>query len=198
MNPTRTILSAIVSLLFCVGGPALHAQFAVSSHTIDGGGGTSAGGEFSLQGSIGQPDASMPATGGIFAVTGGFWAAHTNPYSGAYAAWAAANIPAGLDASFEGDANSDGIANGLVYVFGDQGVQMIGRGLLTGPPMAVPGDIDLDLFSSTDLVAWTQVLSYTAGVQTMIDPALTITNGEIADADTAARKFYQYRLVLIP
>ncbi len=44
-------------------------------NTIDGGGGTSAGGGFELSGTIGQPDASAAnMTGDIFALTGGFWA----------------------------------------------------------------------------------------------------------------------------
>ena len=39
-----------------------------------GGGGTSTNGQFSLSGTIGQPDASGALTGGNFSVTGGFWA----------------------------------------------------------------------------------------------------------------------------
>ena len=34
------------------------AQFSIDWHTIDGGGGSSAGENFSLSGTIGQPDAS--------------------------------------------------------------------------------------------------------------------------------------------
>jgi hypothetical protein len=50
------------------GGP-----FDLSWSTIDGGGGTSAGGQFTLTGTIGQPDASVTLTGGQFNLTGGFW-----------------------------------------------------------------------------------------------------------------------------
>ena len=50
------------------------AQFSIDWHTIDGGGSTSAGGNFSLSGTIGQPDANaQPMTGGAFSLTGGFW-----------------------------------------------------------------------------------------------------------------------------
>jgi len=43
-------------------------------HTLDGGGGTSSGGQFSLSGTIGQADAdARPMTGGGFSLTGGFW-----------------------------------------------------------------------------------------------------------------------------
>lgn len=45
----------------------------LSWHTNDGGGSTSAaGGAYSLGGTIGQPDAGA-ATGGAYALTGGFW-----------------------------------------------------------------------------------------------------------------------------
>jgi len=44
-------------------------------NTIDGGGGVSAGADFQLAGTIGQPDAGIVMTGGDFTFTGGFWAA---------------------------------------------------------------------------------------------------------------------------
>ena len=50
------------------------AQLAVPWHTIAGGGGVSTGGVYSVSGTIGQPDAGEPLTGGPFSVTGGFWA----------------------------------------------------------------------------------------------------------------------------
>lgn len=50
-----------------------HAQpFAIDWHTIDGGGGTSANGQFAVSGTIGQPDAGTLA-GGQYALQGGFW-----------------------------------------------------------------------------------------------------------------------------
>src|ERR1043166_1013441 len=48
-------------------------QFNLSWSTIDGGGGTSSGGQFSVTGTAGQPDASSPLTSGQFSVAGGFW-----------------------------------------------------------------------------------------------------------------------------
>ena len=41
--------------------------------TIDGGGGRSSGGPYSLICTIGQPDASEPLIGSGFVLTGGFW-----------------------------------------------------------------------------------------------------------------------------
>jgi hypothetical protein len=40
--------------------------------TVDGGGGTSSAGPYTLSGTIGQPDAG-PAFAGGYALTGGFW-----------------------------------------------------------------------------------------------------------------------------
>lgn len=65
--------SLILGLLW-LSAVGVRAQFAVNWFTIDGGGGTSTGGVFSVSGTVGQPDAGPSLTGGSFAVTGGFWA----------------------------------------------------------------------------------------------------------------------------
>jgi len=49
-------------------------QYSIDWSTIDGGGGTSTGGVYSVTGTIGQPDAGGPMTNGQYSVTGGFWA----------------------------------------------------------------------------------------------------------------------------
>jgi len=50
-----------------------HAQpYDISWYTVDGGGGSSSGGTFSLTGTIGQPDAGH-MTGGNYTLDGGFW-----------------------------------------------------------------------------------------------------------------------------
>jgi hypothetical protein len=46
-------------------------QFELPWHSIDGGGGTSTGGEFALQAAIGQPEAGS-LSGGDFTLGGGF------------------------------------------------------------------------------------------------------------------------------
>jgi hypothetical protein len=48
--------------------------YSIDWHTIDGGGGTSTGGVYSVSGTIGEPDAGGPLTNGQYTVTGGFWA----------------------------------------------------------------------------------------------------------------------------
>ena len=49
-------------------------SFSIPMFTIDGGGGGSTGGAFSVSGTIGQPDAGVLA-GGAFTLRGGFWGA---------------------------------------------------------------------------------------------------------------------------
>jgi hypothetical protein len=62
--------------------PAVQAQYTIDWHTMDGGGGTSAGGGYSLDGSIGQPDASLTMSGGSFSLLGGFWSVVAVPTAG--------------------------------------------------------------------------------------------------------------------
>jgi hypothetical protein len=52
---------------------ALAQSYSIDWFTIDGGGGTSTSGVFSVSGTIGQPDAGGPMAGGNFSLTGGFW-----------------------------------------------------------------------------------------------------------------------------
>jgi hypothetical protein len=66
-------LTRLVAL--CVGEFILTAhaqQYSVDWFTIGGGGGTSTGGVYSVNGTIGQPDAGT-MSGGSFSVNGGFW-----------------------------------------------------------------------------------------------------------------------------
>ncbi len=60
-------------VLLAIGSPA-HAQpYSVNWYKIAGGGGTSTNAQYAVSGTIGQPDAGGPMTGGGFSVTGGFW-----------------------------------------------------------------------------------------------------------------------------
>jgi hypothetical protein len=50
-------------------------DYAITRSTVDGGGGSSVGGDFVLTGTIGQPDARrVGAHGGDYGLAGGFWA----------------------------------------------------------------------------------------------------------------------------
>jgi hypothetical protein len=47
-------------------------QYSINWFTLDGGGGTSTGGVYSVSGTVGQPDAGK-LSGGNYSVDGGFW-----------------------------------------------------------------------------------------------------------------------------
>ncbi len=57
---------------FTINAQSSGGDFEISKQTVDGGGGTSTGGTFSLTGTIGQPDAQR-SEGGQFVLHGGFW-----------------------------------------------------------------------------------------------------------------------------
>jgi hypothetical protein len=73
----RVLLFSAAALCFCVAvsSSALTSPppFDLSWHTIDSGGGTSSGGGFMLEGTIGQPEAGLSMAGGAYVMTGGFW-----------------------------------------------------------------------------------------------------------------------------
>src|SRR6059036_3056058 len=76
LNISEVIMKQLVKL--CLG-IAFAIPFSVAAQTykidwftIDGGGGTSSGGPYTLMGTIGQPDAGR-LTGGNFILDGGFW-----------------------------------------------------------------------------------------------------------------------------
>jgi hypothetical protein len=58
-------------------------QYSIDWYKVAGGGGTSTNGQYSLSGTIGQPDASGAMTGGNYSVTGGFWALYAVQTPGA-------------------------------------------------------------------------------------------------------------------
>jgi hypothetical protein len=63
-----------LALVLEVTSPDLQAQnYSIDWYKVAGGGGTSSGGQYSLSGTIGQPDASGAMTGGSYSLTGGFW-----------------------------------------------------------------------------------------------------------------------------
>jgi hypothetical protein len=69
-NPIRSLCLA---LFFSLSLPALAQNFSIDWFSVDGGGGTSTGGVYSVSGTIGQPDAGSPMMGGDYTLVGGFW-----------------------------------------------------------------------------------------------------------------------------
>src|SRR3954453_3136086 len=76
MKPITTAkrTAAVLFAFFALALTASAQSYSINWYTIDGGGGTSTGGVYSVSGTIGQPDAgTQPMTGGNYSVTGGFW-----------------------------------------------------------------------------------------------------------------------------
>jgi len=73
---TASIRHLTMPLVFagmaCLIDSAQAQTYSINWFSIDGGGGTSAGGPFTLRGTIGQPDAGR-ASGGPYTLVGGFW-----------------------------------------------------------------------------------------------------------------------------
>lgn len=126
------ILAGLVAIA-CVG--AAQAQFDLSWNTIDGGGAMfSAGGGFSVGGTIGQPDAGM-MSGGQFTLVGGFWAG------------AGAPSPCDIVGDIDGDQDVD--ITDLAALLGHFGLQ-------SG---ADPSDGDLDGDQDVDISDLSALLS---------------------------------------
>jgi hypothetical protein len=68
MKTKITILATVLTLRAFTAS----ADSSIAWFTVDGGGGTSSGGQFTVSGTIGQPDAGLLA-GGRFSLAGGFW-----------------------------------------------------------------------------------------------------------------------------
>ena len=125
-----TLRTITIALTIAACGSAMGQDFSISWFTIDGGGGTSTGGDFSLSGTIGQHDAGGPMTGGDFSLTGGFWAGTGSGGGGCDPCPADYNLDGGIDgadveAFFSdweggtgcGDTNQDGGIDGADVEF---------------------------------------------------------------------------------
>jgi hypothetical protein len=77
MKPIYRIMLAFILLLALLSLAYLaRAQldgYTLNWWTVDGGGGSSSGGGYTLNGTLGQPDAAPVASGGGYSLAGGFW-----------------------------------------------------------------------------------------------------------------------------
>jgi hypothetical protein len=73
--PARWLAAVAVVLLSASHAPGQPVQFTIDWWSADAGGGTStnADGRYTLSGTIGQPDASNPLSGGRYTLVPGFW-----------------------------------------------------------------------------------------------------------------------------
>ncbi len=135
LSKSRTVAFGVVSALWlAIAAPgdnydaersartgAAAGGFDLTWSTVDGGGGTSIGGDFVLSGTVGQPDAG-DLVGGDFTLRGGFW----QPVSGCG--------PCPTDTNDDGNTNSADLAELLA----DWGVVPLGNCLDSDQD----GDID--------------------------------------------------------
>jgi hypothetical protein len=77
---TKCSLLCLLSSAFCIHAAAQ--SYSIGWYKVSGGGGTSTNGQYSLSGTIGQPDAGV-MSGGNFELQGGFWACYTIQTPGA-------------------------------------------------------------------------------------------------------------------
>ena len=79
-QPKYVLLCILFFCLILAARPAMAAMqgMEINWFTADGGGGLSSGGGYSLQGSIGHPDAGKMAGGG-YTLAGGFWSQPASP-----------------------------------------------------------------------------------------------------------------------
>jgi hypothetical protein len=68
----RLLLPAVCAIALTFVPVAFPQSYSIDWFTIDGGGGTSTGGVYSVSGTIGQPDAGT-MSGGPYTLEGGFW-----------------------------------------------------------------------------------------------------------------------------
>ena len=117
---TKLRLGALALLLSTLNhqlSPLFAQSYSIDWHNVAGGGGTSTNGQYSVSGTIGQPDAGGAMIGGNYALTGGFWAlisvvqtpglpnlaiTHSGnrvilswPDTGRYTLWQSSNLAAG-------------------------------------------------------------------------------------------------------
>jgi hypothetical protein len=79
MKRTLLLIPIMALLIVSIAVAQSSGNYDLSWSTIDGGGGSSIGGSYSLSGTIGQPDATV-SSGGSYALNGGFWNSRLVPY----------------------------------------------------------------------------------------------------------------------
>jgi hypothetical protein len=63
----------VAALLLAAAGVTSAQNYSLDWFSVDGGGGTSTGGVYTVTGTIGQPDAGTTLKGGNYSLEGGFW-----------------------------------------------------------------------------------------------------------------------------
>ncbi len=171
-------------------------------HTNDGGGATSAtGGIYNLGGTIGQPDAGA-ASGGVYAMTGGFWGianvAAPTALQMATAVSRKAHGGAGsfdidlLNANFGPECRSSGGAHTLVVAFSNDVVSgnasvTAGTGSISGSPTFASNTMTVNLTGVADVQKITVTLTNVTDSFAQVLPSTAVSMNVLA-GDTNGNK----------
>ncbi|MCB9866413.1 MAG: LamG domain-containing protein [Phycisphaerales bacterium] len=161
---TKKLIPALMILHVASSGVlAAGDSFTIAWSTIDGGGGTSAGGNYGLSATIGQPDAGPPAlAGGSYEITGGFWVAPVRDCNNNGIA-DGADIAAGTS----GDCNANGTPDECELVAGGvpSGFALEFDGV--NDHVLIPSTPDLRPLNNFTIEAWVNVRQL-GGVQSLV------------------------------
>ena len=174
------------------------ADFSLTSSGVSSGGGKSSGGLFSVIGSAGKVTISTKQNGGSFEVKTG--SESQLELASGYERWLVRELGGASPSvqDFAAVTGTDGIPNGVKYVFGNQGVNVFGEHGLSDPPEFVKKDVELSLQFTSDFISWTTILRYRDGQINFVDPSVSIANGEITHANNLPTVFYRYGITKTP
>lgn len=171
MNPLSTKSYLLLSLLWPLG--TWGQSYEIESHVISGGGGTSSGGDYAINGTVGQPAAGVSSSGES-QLAAGFWNVSLDVVvepDDSFEAWMA-NLPV-ADKPPEGERGpddqpaGDGMTNLLKYALG---LMPMTPAADSAPAVTIDQDnlalelershdaaVSFHLEASTDLVAWSDI-----------------------------------------
>ena len=109
-----------------------------------------------------------------------------------FATWVAENVPEGQDASFDGDANRNGIPNGLEYAYDGMTIEYPEPGVVTAPPEPSKPDILLRWQSSADLLEWETEVRWNRGNPPSISGPVVIEDGFLRRSSDEPTTFFRF------
>ena len=187
---------AILLLLAALAPAALAQPYTIVWSTVDGGGhGPITGGAYSLQGTIGQPDASGAITGGTYTIAGGYWVPGVGALAPTVAAATSSNLTAttvDLGSNVTADGGSGITARGFVYsiqstnsdpLIGGTGVTNVVVSGTTGALSASPAGLAPSTTYAFKAYAMNIVGTTYSAVATFTTAGLTMSIGDTSAAE---------------
>ena len=176
----------------------------IPADALNAGGGNSGGGTggsavtlyASVGGIAGTVSVAAPAT----SVMQGYIPQILPPPLKGYELWASQNIAPGQASDFGGDADRDGIPNGVAYALGGAGIAFDNTALRfrITYPASIPPDVNLYLERSLTLApgSWSTIVSWVDGAAPVAGSGVEILT-RIRDTilSSAPKAYYRYRAV---